>query len=51
MDIWIRFVQWLYKNVRVPKDGVVELLEKLDEDDDGYITVGEAIRAIKAWIR
>lgn len=50
MAIWINFVEWLYANVRIPKDGLVKMLDKLDADSDGYITVGEAIRAIKAWI-
>lgn len=50
MAIWINFVEWLYANVRIPKDGLVNMLDKMDADSDGYITVGEAIRAIKAWI-
>lgn len=50
MSILIGIVEWVYSNVRIPKDGLVKMLEDLDADDDGYISVGEIVRAIKAWI-
>ena len=50
MSIWMNFVEWLYKNVRIPKDSFVKMLDDIDADDDGYITIGEIARAIKAWM-
>lgn len=40
-------IEWLYRNVRVPKDAVTEAIDGLDEDRDGYISLGEFIKAIK----
>lgn len=40
-------IEWFYKNVRVPKDSVVKVLDSLDADNDGYISLGELIDALK----
>lgn len=40
-------VEWLLKNVRIPKDSAVEVLNKLDTDKDGYISLGEIVAKLK----
>jgi len=40
-------IEWLYRNVRVPKDSVVEVLDGMDADRDGYISLGELVQAVK----
>lgn len=40
-------VEWLLKNVRVPKDSAVDVLNSLDKDEDGYISLGEVVAKLK----
>lgn len=40
-------IEWLYRNVRVPKDSVVKVLDGMDADRDGYISLGELVQAVK----
>jgi len=40
-------IEWLYRNIRIPKDSVVAVLDGMDADKDGYISLGELVSAIK----
>lgn len=40
-------VEWLLRNIRIPKDEAIKVLEKLDEDKDGFVSLGEFISAVK----
>ena len=43
-----RLVRYLYRNVAVRKDTVVKLLDQLDTNDDGRLSLGEIAAALKA---
>lgn len=43
-----RFVRYLYRNVAVRKDTVVKLLDQLDTNDDGRLSLDEIAAALKA---
>lgn len=43
-----RIVRYLYRNVAVRKDTVVRLLDQLDTNDDGRLSLGEIAAALKA---
>lgn len=38
-----------WKNVGVPKDRLLTLIEDMDEDTDGYITLGEVRDLLKKY--
>ena len=37
------------KDVKVPKSYLTEIVEDLDADKDGYISIKEVISMMKAW--
>ena len=37
--------------IGIPKDTLIEILEKLDADEDGFITVGEVRDLLKRYGR
>lgn len=37
--------------IGIPKDTLIELLEKLDADEDGFITIGEVRDLLKRYGR
>lgn len=37
--------------IGIPKDTLIELLEKLDADEDGFVTVGEVRDLLKRYGR
>lgn len=43
--------EWIYRNVRVPKDSIVKLVDGLDADKDGWVTIGEIISAVKRLVK
>lgn len=43
-------LEWLLKYVRIPKDALVEALEEVDVDKDGFISLGELIKAVRSLI-
>lgn len=42
-----RFLKWSYRNVAVKKDTLVRLIDKLDSNDDGRVSLGEVATALK----
>ena len=42
-----RLVRYLYRNVAVRKDTVDKLLDQLDTNDDGRVSLGEVAAALK----
>lgn len=42
-----RFLKWSYRNVAVKKDTLVRLIDKLDTNDDGRVSLGEVATALK----
>ncbi len=43
-----RLIRYLYRNVAVRKDTVVKLLDQLDVNEDGRVSLGEIAAALKA---
>lgn len=41
-------IGWCLKNIRVPTKRLIELLDEMDSDRDGYIDIPEFVRAVKA---
>ena len=37
--------------IGIPKDTLIELLEKLDADEDGFVTIGEVRDVLKRYGR
>lgn len=42
-----RFLKWTYRNVAVKKDTLVRLIDKLDSNEDGRVSLGEVAAALK----
>ena len=40
-----------WKKISVPKDRVHDLIDELDQDSDGYISLGEVCRAAEAYAK
>lgn len=36
-------------NIGIPKDTLIAILEKLDADDDGFVTIGEVRDVLKRY--
>lgn len=36
-------------NIGIPKDTLIAILEKLDADDDGFVTIGEVRDILKRY--
>lgn len=36
-------------NIGIPKDTLISILEKLDADEDGFITIGEVRDVLKRY--
>ena len=45
-----RFVQWCLKNIKISKDELLEAVNTVDYDADGFITLGEFVRYCKGII-
>lgn len=43
-----RLVRYLYRNVAVRKDTIVKLLDQLDTNEDGRLSLDEIAAALKA---
>ena len=43
-----RLVRYLYRNVAVRTDTIVKLLDQLDVNEDGRVSLGEIAAALKA---
>lgn len=44
-------VKLAFKNLRVKKEYVIQLIEGLDTDRDGYISLREMAEAVRIWGR
>ena len=44
-------IEWFYRNVKIPKDAIVGVLDAMDTDKDGYISLGELIASLKGMER
>lgn len=42
-----KLIRYLYRNVAVKKETLIKLIEKLDADKDGRVTLGEVAKALK----
>lgn len=42
-----RFLRFAYRNVAVKKDTLIRLIDKLDANDDGRVSLGEIAVALK----
>ena len=41
----------LLKRVGIPKDTLVKMVEAMDADEDGFVTVGEAYAMLKVYAK
>lgn len=48
---WDKIVIWLMRNVKVKIETIVNVCNRLDKDEDGYISLGEMLRGILDVIR
>ncbi len=39
------------KKIAIPKDSLLKLIDAVDADQDGFVTVGEAITLIKRYAK
>ena len=42
-----RFIRYMYRNVSVKADTLKRLIDEIDADDDGRLTLGEVAAAFK----
>lgn len=42
-----RIIRWLYRNVAVKKDTLKKLIDSLDANEDGRVSLGEVAAAFK----
>ena len=42
-----RFLKWTFRNVAVKKDTLVRLIDRLDSNEDGRVSLGEVAAALK----
>ena len=40
---------WLSKKVKINKKDLIEIVDQMDKDKDGYISVSELIIEVKRW--
>ena len=40
---------WLSKKVKINKQDLIEIVDQMDKDKDGYISVSELIIEVKRW--
>ena len=40
---------WLSKKVKINKQDLIEIVNQLDEDKDGYISISELVIEVKRW--
>lgn len=49
--IWDKIVIWLLKNAKVKIETIIAVCNRLDKDEDGYVSLGELVRGILDVIR
>lgn len=42
-------VNWAWGNISIPRQELVNIIDSLDVDEDGEITLGEVIKLIKMF--
>lgn len=42
-------VKWAWGNISIPRQELVNIIDSLDVDEDGEITLGEVIKLIKMF--
>ena len=40
---------WLSKKVKINKQDLIEIVDQMDKDKDGYISVSELVIEVKRW--
>lgn len=40
---------WLSKKVKINKRDLIEIVDQMDKDKDGYISVSELLHEVKRW--
>ena len=40
---------WLSKKVKINKQDLIEIVDQMDKDKDGYISVSELMIEVKRW--
>ena len=40
---------WLSKKVKINKQDLIEIVNQMDKDKDGYISVSELVTEVKRW--
>lgn len=50
MSIATRILRWLSHAVRVPKEDVVKIVERMDTDSDGYIDMSEVYAELHSLV-
>lgn len=40
---------WLSKKIKINKQDLIEIVDQMDKDKDGYISISELIIEVKRW--
>ena len=40
---------WLSRKIKINKQDLIEIVDQMDKDKDGYISVSELIIEVKRW--
>lgn len=40
---------WLSKKVKINKQDLIEIVDQMDKDKDGYISISELVIEVKRW--
>lgn len=43
-------IEWIFKNVKVKTEDLVNILDNCDTDRDGFISVGEFVNVLKSLV-
>lgn len=49
-EFLLAIAEWLCRNIKVPKDQVITVLNMMDADADGNISLGEIIGFIRGML-
>lgn len=42
-------ITWLSRKIKINKQDLIEIVDQMDKDKDGYISVSELIIEVKGW--
>ena len=40
---------WLSKKIKINKKDLIEIVDQMDKDKDGYISISELVIEVKRW--